>query len=132
MPFDMDFGESLHFSSVTAKVDEPLYFEFESSVDKEVFLRPKDFTELTFSFDYLPSENAKRYIESVHNFCSIDKVIFNGPATIVFWSDGTKTVVKCKEGETFDKWTGLSMALAKRVYGDKFHHIFREICEKGE
>lgn len=27
---------------------------------------------------------------------SIDKVIFHAPATIVYWSDGTKTVVKCQ------------------------------------
>lgn len=30
-------------------------------------------------------------------------VIFNPPATIVFWEDGEKTVVKCGEGEVFDK-----------------------------
>ena len=27
----------------------------------------------------------------------VTKVIFNGPATIVFWDDGEKTVVKCSE-----------------------------------
>lgn len=27
----------------------------------------------------------------------VDKVIYNPPATIVFWNDGTKTVVKCQE-----------------------------------
>ena len=27
----------------------------------------------------------------------VSKVVFNGPATIVFWDDGEKTVVKCRE-----------------------------------
>lgn len=28
---------------------------------------------------------------------TIERVLFNKPATIVFWSDGTKTVAKCNE-----------------------------------
>lgn len=47
------------------------------------------------------------------------KVIFNDPATIVYWKDGTKTVVKCQPGDTFDKEKGLAMALAKKVLGNK-------------
>lgn len=39
---------------------------------------------------------------------AIDKVLFNPPATIVFWLDGTKTVVKCKEGEEFSEWAEFS------------------------
>lgn len=33
-------------------------------------------------------------------------VIFNGPATIVFWNDGTKTVVKCSDGDEYDPESG--------------------------
>lgn len=57
---------------------------------------------------------------------TIDKVIFNDPATIVFWSDGIKTVVKTQNGETFDPEKGLAMAIAKRAFGNKgnyFNHI---------
>lgn len=49
----------------------------------------------------------------------IKDVIFNDPATIVFWTDGTKTVVKCQEGDEFDPEKGLTMAIAKKVYGNK-------------
>lgn len=49
----------------------------------------------------------------------ITKVIFNDPATIVFWSDGKKTVVKCAESEVFDEEKGLAMAISKRVLGNK-------------
>lgn len=49
----------------------------------------------------------------------IVKVIFNDPATIVLWSNGEKTVVKCGDGETFDPEKGLAMAIVKYVYGNK-------------
>ena len=48
----------------------------------------------------------------------IKKVIFNNPATIVFWADGTKTVVKA-ENEDFDPEKGLAMAIVKKVFGNK-------------
>ena len=50
---------------------------------------------------------------------SIKKVIFNDKATIVIWEDGVKTVVKCMEGEPYDKEKGMAMAIAKRVLGNK-------------
>lgn len=49
----------------------------------------------------------------------IKNVIFNDPATIVFWKDGTKTVVKCQDGDEFDPEKGLAMAIAKKAYGNK-------------
>jgi hypothetical protein len=52
-------------------------------------------------------------------YFKIKKVIFNDPATIVIWADGTKTVVKCQEGDMFDKEKGLAMAISKRALGDK-------------
>ena len=58
----------------------------------------------------------------------IARVIFHGPATIVYWMDGTKTVVKCMEGEKFDYEKGLAMAVCKRIYGTRFHEIFKEWC----
>lgn len=54
------------------------------------------------------------------------KVIFNTPATIVYWSDGSKTVVKCKKGETFDREKGLAMAISKKVLGKAYRKTFKE------
>lgn len=45
------------------------------------------------------------------------KIIYNPPATIVFWEDGKKTVVKAMEGTVFNPYHGFTAALAKRVYG---------------
>jgi len=45
------------------------------------------------------------------------RVIFNPPATIVFWTDGTKTVVKCSADDEFDKYRGFTMAYLKKSLG---------------
>ena len=49
----------------------------------------------------------------------IKDVIFNEPATIILWADGTKTVVKCQEGEGYDPEKGLAMAISKKALGNK-------------
>ena len=58
----------------------------------------------------------------------IKKVIFNKPATIVFWSDDTKTVVKCQKGDRFDKEKGLAIAFVKKIHGNKgnYYNMFKE------
>lgn len=56
----------------------------------------------------------------------IRNVVFNDPATVVFWEDGTKSVVKCQKCDTYSKEAGLAMAIAKKAYGNKgsFNDIF--------
>lgn len=58
---------------------------------------------------------------------SIKDVMFNDPATIVFWNDGTKTVVKA-ENEVFDPEKGLAMAIVKKVLGNEgnYYNIFKQ------
>lgn len=64
---------------------------------------------------------------------SITNVIFNNPATIVFWSDGTKTVVKCDERDEFDPEKGLAMAICKKHFGGGFYNdIFKKWIPKEE
>lgn len=46
-----------------------------------------------------------------------ERVLFSGDKTIVFWKDGSKTMVSCAEGQSFDEYTGFVAALAKKVYG---------------
>ena len=52
----------------------------------------------------------------------IQKVIFNDPATIVIWADGTKTVVKA-ENEHYDPEKGLAMAIAKKFFDNKGYYF---------
>ena len=65
------------------------------------------------------------------SYTKIKRVIFSDPATIVFWEDGTKTVVKA-HNEDFDPEKGLAMAVCKRLYGDKYHRVFKDAMKSYE
>jgi len=62
------------------------------------------------------------------NPSTIKNVIFNDPATIVLWTDGTKTIVKCQKGDMFNKETGLAMAIIKKCMGNKGN--YNDVFEK--
>lgn len=66
------------------------------------------------------------YTASAKN--GIKKVIFNAPVTIVLWTDGTKTVVKCGKNDTYDLEKGLALCIAKKYLGNKsnFNNVFKE------
>ena len=61
----------------------------------------------------------------------ITRVIFNKPATIVFWADGTKTVVKSQGKEKYDKEKGLAMAISKKVFGNEgsYYDTFKKFLD---
>lgn len=97
----------------------------------------KDAKELAMS-RYLRYKN-NGYKKEVAKYCSnatltvqtvipkIKDVIYNDPATIIFWKDGTKTVVKCKN-EKFDPEKGLAMAFSKKMFGNKgnYYNVFKK------
>lgn len=62
----------------------------------------------------------------------IKDVIFNPPATIVKWADGTKSVVKADNGEAYDPEKGLAMAIARKMYGNKYdyYNVFKKWLKK--
>lgn len=65
----------------------------------------------------------------------IKKAIFNDPATIVFWNDGTKTIVKCQEGAEFDPEKGLAMAISRHYLCDicgleRYDGVFKRYTSK--
>lgn len=82
-------------------------------------------------YDPIFRRNGKTEYQYPYYRPEIKNVIFNDPATIVFWTDGTKTVVKCQEGDIFDPEKGLTMAIAKKVYGSKGYYcnVIKKWCE---
>ena len=58
----------------------------------------------------------------------IKDVIFNDPATIIKWKDGTKTIIKCQPGDKYDKEAGLALAICKKVFGNKgnYNEVFKK------
>ena len=77
--------------------------------------------------DVIATEAAFNAIRKQTNIPEIKSVIYNDPATIVFWKDGTKTVVKCKN-EKFDPEKGLAMAFSKKMLGNKgnYYNVFKK------
>lgn len=68
-------------------------------------------------------KNAKRKTDM-----RIKKVIFNDPATVIIWKDGTKTIVRAGEGEEYDPEKGLAMAIAKKALGNQgnYYNVFKK------
>ena len=85
------------------------------------------------------SSTLKDLTKSVYGMTSMStdtvflkKVIYNDPATIAFWSDGTKTIVKAQSGDTFDPEKGLAMVIAKKACGNKgnYYNGFKDWLPK--
>lgn len=59
-------------------------------------------------------------------------VIYHEPATIVKWSDGSKTVVKCGENDIYDPEKGLAMCIAKKTLGNNgnYYELFKKWLPK--
>ena len=66
--------------------------------------------------------------KSAINFPDIKKVHFNDPVTVVLWTDGTKTIVRCQDGDIYDPEKGLAMAIAKKALGNNGNYcdIFKK------
>lgn len=58
----------------------------------------------------------------------IEKVIFNAPATVVIWKDGSKTIVKSGDYDIYDPEKGLAMAIAKKALGNQgnYYEVFKK------
>lgn len=68
----------------------------------------------------LPPKSALQpgiYVEQKPKPPKPEKIITCGPATIVFWDDKTKTIVKCSEGDHYDLYSAFCAAFAKKMYG---------------
>lgn len=90
------------------------YINHDIQMTKNMYERRKE----TMKYVY-PTKNGIRVDN--RNYIPENKikdVIFNPPATIVFWADGTKTVVKA-QNEAFDPEKGLAMAILKKQGGNK-------------
>ena len=64
---------------------------------------------------------------------SIKNAIFNNPATIVLWSDGSKTVVK-SHFDDYDPEKGLAIAIAKKALGNEgnYYNVFKKWLPKND
>lgn len=76
----------------------------------------------------------KAAINSIYGLGFIPKkVIFHDPATIIYWTDGTKTVVKCGEEDMYDKEKGILLCYMKKAVDNSsyFNTVLRNCISKG-
>ena len=104
------------------------YFPSDSPISKNV-------TNIDINDLYPEHRVIARSKAAFYGVPGIKKVIFNDPATIVLWTDGTKTVVKSQDKDQFDKEKGLAMAIVKKALGNegRYYEIFKKwLKEDGE
>lgn len=77
---------------------------------------------------YFGKDGYNQYIAQVRNGDPVvKKAIYNNPATIILWDDGTKTVVKCSEREDYDPEKGFAMCYLKKLLGEiEYKKIFKK------
>ena len=129
-PKDIPDGPGQSLSAFTDAVFKRLVNELDEEIKRDsktpsqaMYCHCSDVTEIN------AKEYNKMFVKKEYpTYAEIKSVIFNPPATIVFWDDGTKTVVKAQNGEHFDPEKGLSMAIAKKHFGNKGHYF--EVIKK--
>ena len=52
-----------------------------------------------------------------------EQVIFNNRTTVVIWKDGSKTIVKCAEGEPFIEEVGFAECVVKKLYASRANFL---------
>lgn len=60
----------------------------------------------------------------------IEKVIYNNPATVIFWKDHTKTVVKCQGEDSYDPQKGFMLCILKKLMGNQgnYNNFIKKWC----
>lgn len=64
------------------------------------------------------------------SFYTPSRILKSGNRTIVFWADGTKTIVKRADDETESDYAAFTAAVAKRLYGS--NSALKRIVERTE
>jgi hypothetical protein len=87
-------------------------------------------------FTFVPKEAVvlKQYDpKKIFSIPKVEKVLFRDPATIVWFSDGTKSVAICGYDDIYDRETGVAICLCKRMLGNKeYRELMDEWCYKKE
>ena len=79
------------------------------------------------TWTYDPKTNTCKKEKKEKEKLTIKDVIYHDPATIVYFSDGSKEVVKVCEEDEYDEQTGLLMCIAKKYMGkDDFHKMLKK------
>ena len=132
---DVDFCTSVISSADYTRLDDvkPNFNALSSTAKYELW---KSLDDSRKEHEKLEKDEALKAIQERNKDLrgKIVDVKFSGNRTIVFFGDGTKVVVKCQEGDTFDKEKGLAVACMKKLFDNTnvFNEVMRKWCGNGE
>lgn len=96
-------------------------------------------SDMHYATNFKDLEDAMKRISNImglpnYNYPKIDKIIYNmknpdKPATIVYWTDFTKTVVMCNDKDTFTKEMGVAMCFIRKMMPNRSE--FLRLVESG-
>lgn len=80
--------------------------------DEKIEISRKRVDELA---EIIKQEEALNEAKEVCSKFTPKRIIYNDPVTIVFWKDGTKTIVRATKETIFNKYNAFTAALAKKI-----------------
>ena len=105
-------------SQIAISSNYDMYAEPES-VLQATFVGPFDESVLASLHDW----GMKTGIIKEHALPKIDRLVFSGPATVTLFSDNTKCVTKCKDGDDYDPLFGVMACLVRKLTRNRGHAV---------
>ena len=104
--------DCISYAVQTSQTSEPIL-----TVDTSNLIPSYDYIYKGTVPDHLYHKTVYGYMEYYPSvFPKIKNVILNNPATIIYWDDGTKTVVKCMSEDTYAPDVGIAMCFMKKLF----------------
>ena len=75
------------------------------------------------------TKNSEISANNLYNTFEVKDILVNGPATIVFWADGTKTVVKYDAEDLYDAEKAVAMCFMKKALGSRSMHKLFDLAK---
>lgn len=131
------YGDFVKYETILRPMRDAVESDYPRIEPKRAFKDPEYFNRSVEFVNYIVKkyvmEDVMRTHEMLWNslYPKPVKIIYNPPATIVFWTDGTKTVVKCSAEDEYNEYYGFLCALGKKIFGTN-SHLKKLIDEKAE
>ena len=131
-----EFDKLSDYCCVTMNPSEEIIMSLEvfENMKREIEQLRSDNHALKHDYDMLKLD--KIWGDAIKKRLKVEKVIFNPPATIIFFNDGAKTVVKCTEDDTYNYKTGLILGYLKRRFKGAVYKMFIDTlsreCQNGK
>jgi hypothetical protein len=119
------------YGSLTDAIGKQLAIDMDNAILESLFgkykLKKGLMTTSTLEFQQVFDKEVEKTIQkglmTLKEQLTPDRIIFNPPATIVYWKDGTKTIVKTMEGDEFNQEAGFAMAVMRKVFGTRNEYL---------